>query len=197
LPGLQTVEAGWQNYPNKYGDQRSRLFIYHTADGYKNTGCYNMDCSDFVQTNNGVYLGGGFTNYSSTNGTQWEMTIQVQFYQGNWWIFYQGKAFGYYPGALFHGGQLTKSAQNVQYGTESTGTTVWPPEGSGAQPSLGWAKAAYQKNLFYITTSRTGVWASLSNWNIAPCYAINGPSSGGGSGWEVFFYDGGPGGSGC
>jgi len=196
LPGAQTVEVGWQNYPAKYGDQRSRLFIYHTADGYKTTGCYNLDCGDFVQTNGGVYLGGGFSNYSSTGGTQWEMGIQVQFYQGNWWIFYQGIAFGYYPGSLYHGGQLTKHATNAQYGTESTGTNLWPPEGSGAAPALGFGKAAYQRDLFYINTSGAGIWESLSSWNVAPCYALNGPASGSGA-WQVYFYDGGPGGSGC
>ncbi|HEY1208672.1 MAG TPA: neprosin family prolyl endopeptidase [Terracidiphilus sp.] len=196
LPGLQTVEVGWQNYPAKYGDERSRLFIYHTADGYHSTGCYNHDCGDFVQTNGGVYLGGGFTNYSTTNGTQWEFNIQVQLYQGNWWIFYGTTPFGYYPGSLFHGGQLTHNATNAQYGTETVGSTVWPPAGSGGQPSTGWGKAAYQRDLFYITSSHTGIWESLSNWNIAPCYAISGPFSGSGA-WALYFYDGGPGGGGC
>src|SRR5580658_578072 len=110
LPGLQTVEIGWQNFPGKYGDERSRLFIYHTADGYNSTGCYNLECGDFVQTNGGVYLAGGFTHYSVTNGAQWEMAIQAQLYRGNWWLFYNGVAFGYYPGGLFHGGQLTQHA---------------------------------------------------------------------------------------
>lgn len=196
LPGLQTVEVGWQNYPNKYGDQRSRLFIYHTADGYNNTGCYNHDCGDFVQTNGNVYLGGGFTNYSATNGPQYEFAIQVQFYKGDWWIAYQGTFFGYYPGSLFHGGQLTHYATHVQYGTESTGTNVWPPEGSGAQPSQGWGKAAYQYNLFYINTSAQGIWETLTPWNVAPCYNLSGPFSGSGA-WNVNFYDGGPGGHGC
>lgn len=196
LPGLQTVEVGWQNYPNKYGDQRSRLFIYHTADGYNTTGCYNLDCGDFVQVNGGVYLGGGFTHYSTTGGGQWEFAIQVQFYQGNWWIFYGNTPFGYYPGSQFHGGQLTSNATHVQYGTESTGTTQWPPEGGGALPSLGWAQAAYQHNVFYIDTSAHGIWASLSPWNVAPCYGLNGPLAGSND-WTVYFYDGGPGGSGC
>ncbi|HEX3918690.1 MAG TPA: neprosin family prolyl endopeptidase [Caulobacteraceae bacterium] len=197
LPGLQTVEIGWQNYPQKYGDQRSRLFIYHTADGYNHTGCYNLDCSDFVQTDNSVYIGGGFTNYSTAGGGQWEMAIQVQFYKGNWWLFYGGKPFGYYPGSLFHGGALTHAATDVEYGTETTGSSIWPPAGSGGQPALGWSRAAYQKNLFYISTSGGGVWENLSTLALAPCYALNGPSSGGGSGWQVYFYDGGAGGKSC
>jgi hypothetical protein len=196
LPGLQTVEVGWQNYPNKYGDQRSRLFIYHTADGYNTTGCYNLDCGDFVQTNGSVYLGGGFTNYSTNGGAQGEFSIQVQFFRGNWWIFYQGTAFGYYPGSLFHGGQLTRYATNVQYGTESTGTNLWPGEGSGQWPSTGWSHAAYQRDLFYINTSAQGIWENLSPWNVAPCYNLSGPFTGSGA-WQLYFYDGGPGGHGC
>jgi hypothetical protein len=196
LPGLQTVEVGWQNYPAKYGDERSRLFIYLTADGYNHTGCYNHDCGDFVQTNGSVYLGGGFSNYSTTNGTQYAFNIQVQLYQGNWWIFYGTTPFGYYPGSLFHGGQLTHNATNAQYGTETVGSTVWPPAGSGGQPSTGWGKAAYQRDLFYINSSHGGIYESLSNWNIAPCYAINGPTSGSGA-WALYFFDGGPGGGGC
>jgi hypothetical protein len=196
MPGLQTVEVGWQNYPAKYGDERSRLFVYHTADGYKTTGCYNHDCGDFVQTNGSVYLGGPFSHYSTTNGPQYEINIQVQLYQGNWWIFYGTTPFGYYPGSLFHGGQLTHNATKVAYGTETVGSTVWPPAGSGAKPSEGWGKAAYQRDLFYINSSRQGIYESLSIWNIAPCYAINGPTSGSGA-WERYFYDGGPGGGGC
>jgi len=196
LPGLQTVELGWQNYPAKYGDERSRLFIYHTADGYNHTGCYNHDCGDFVQTNGSVYLGSPFSNYSTTNGTQYEFNLQAQLYQGNWWLFYGTTAFGYYPGSLFHGGQLTQHATNAQYGTETVGSTVWPPAGSGAWPSTGWGKAAYQRDLFYINSSHGGIYESLSDWNVAPCYAINGPLTGSGA-WTLYLYDGGPGGGGC
>jgi hypothetical protein len=57
LPGLQTAEVGWQNYPAHYGDNNSHLFIYWTADGYKTTGCYNLDCVGFVQTDPNWVLG--------------------------------------------------------------------------------------------------------------------------------------------
>jgi len=198
LPGFQTVEAGWQNYPAKYGDERSRLFIYWTADNYNTTGCYNLECSGFVQTNNSVYLGGGFTNYSTSGGAQYEMAIQVKLYRGNWWIFYGTTAFGYYPTGLYHGGQLAQNATQIQYGTESYTTgAAWPPEGSGAWPSSGWTKAAYQRNLFWINSSGGGIWESLSDWITSPsCYNINGPNGGSGA-WTVNFYDGGPGGGGC
>ncbi|MGA7674317.1 MAG: neprosin family prolyl endopeptidase [Rhizomicrobium sp.] len=62
---IQTAETGWQNYPWKYFSESSRLFIYWTADDYNKTGCYNLDCAAFVQTNNTWILGGAFSNYST------------------------------------------------------------------------------------------------------------------------------------
>jgi len=35
----QTVEAGWQVFPDRLGDEQPHLFAYWTADGYNNTGC--------------------------------------------------------------------------------------------------------------------------------------------------------------
>jgi hypothetical protein len=198
LPGEQTAEVGWQNYPDFYGGQNSRLFIYWTADGYHKTGCYNLTCAAFVQTNTSWAFGAGFTHYSTKGGTQWEFAAQYQLYKGNWWLFLGGTAVGYYPGSIYHGGQLTKHAQEIEYGTESVGTTVWPPEGSGDWSSKGWSYAAYQRNLFYINTSGTSVWDTLTPEQPSPkCYTISGPFWSSSSGWGIYFYEGGPGGSRC
>ena len=48
--GLQTLECGWQVYPQFYGDNYAHLFTYWTADNYNTTGCYNLTCGAFVQT---------------------------------------------------------------------------------------------------------------------------------------------------
>ena len=61
---LETVETGWQKYRDLYGDYRPRLFIYFTPDNYGSGGCYNLSCGAFVQVNNSVYIGGGFSNIS-------------------------------------------------------------------------------------------------------------------------------------
>ena len=96
----QTAEVGWQNDPAEYGDQRSRLFIYYTADNYTKTGCYNHDCAAFVQTSKTVTFGGGWANYSAVRGTQYESSSKFYLYQGNWWLSIQGQWAGYYPGTL-------------------------------------------------------------------------------------------------
>jgi hypothetical protein len=198
LPGEQTAEVGWQNYPALYGGQNSRLFIYWTADGYTKTGCYNLTCAGFVQTNKSWAFGAGFSNYSSLGGTQYEFAAQYEFFQGNWWLFLGGTAVGYFPGSVYHGGQLTHYAQLIEFGTESVGPTAWPPEGSGQWSSMGWSHAAYQRNLFYINTSGSGVWDSLTAWQPSPkCYSISRPFYSSSSGWGIYFYEGGPGGGGC
>jgi hypothetical protein len=194
----QTVEVGWQNYPAKYGSNSSHLFIFHTPDDYQ-TGCYNLDCAGFVQTNGSVHLGGGFSNYSHTNSTQYEITITVLLYKGNWWMYYGGAAFGYYPGSLYHGGQLTKAATLVEYGTESVQSGgTWPGEGSGAWSSEGWEKAAYQRDVFHYTSPTAAFWDSLTRDIPSPsCYTITGPSFSSSAGWGEYFYEGGPGGKSC
>ncbi|MGC9947142.1 MAG: neprosin family prolyl endopeptidase [Bryobacteraceae bacterium] len=198
LPGEQTAEVGWQNYPSKYGSQSSRLFIYWTADGYNTTGCYNLDCAAFVQVADNGDLGAGFSNYSAFGGAQYEFTAEYYLYESNWWLAIQGTWIGYYPGSVYHGGQLASHATEIEYGTEGVGTTLWPAEGSGDWSTTGFGYAAYQRNLFYLNTSAAGIWDTLTPQDPSPkCYSISGPYSSTSSGWTVYFYEGGPGGSGC
>ena len=143
-------------------------------------------------------LGGGFGAYSTVGGPQYEFSAQYHLYKGNWWLAIQGTWIGYYPSAIFKGGQLTRNAQKIQFGTESVGTTVWPAEGSGAWSTAGRNGAAYQRNLFYFNTSGASVWDSLEPVNSSPkCYSASEPYTSPSSVWTVFFYAGGPGGSGC
>src|SRR5262249_48855908 len=146
-----TVEGGWQVYPGKYGTYNTVLFIYWTADGYKNTGCYNLDCAGFVQVNNSVSLGGSFPIYSSiVNGVKYSASFDMtwQLYQGNWWLAYGSTWVGYYPGSIygtssggvFTPGPLATQANQIVYGGETVGgyawvgstlVPVWPMMGSG------------------------------------------------------------------
>jgi hypothetical protein len=197
--GTQTEEVGWVVYPAMFGDERTHFFIFSTADDYA-TGCWNNTCGDFVQVADSGLLGNYFSTVSSAGGTQYDFSAEYYFYQGNWWLSYQGTWVGYYPGSKYHGGQNTKYAQLLEFGTEGVGTTVWPPEGSGQWPSTGWSHAAYQRNLWYIapTTSYASYWDSLTDDIPSPaCYSIAGPYSSSSSGWAVYFYEGGPGGKGC
>jgi hypothetical protein len=194
----QTAEVGWQVLPEKYGTSKPVLFIYWTADNYTN-GCYNMDCIGFVQYNGqGATLGRAFTTISTLGGPQYDFTAKFYMFQGNWWLAVNGTWIGYFPGTLYHGGQMTKYAQSVQFGSESVGSTVWPGEGSGQWATAGWAKAAYQRNMFYYDQSGNSVITTLTPYTPSPaCYNTYGPFKNSSADWQVFFYLGGPGGSGC
>jgi hypothetical protein len=193
----QTVEAGWQVYPDKWGS-KAALFIYYTTKGYtRGSGCYNVQCSGFVQVANNVYLGGGFTHYSSSGGTQWGFELQFKRdpRNGNWWLFYRGPGawipVGYYPHALFGTGQLASNAQKVAYGGEDTGKPNALQMGSGAFASGGFGQAAYQHTAFYIDTKVVSQWAKLSPYVPDPkCYTADIGASAGT--WGVYLFFGGP-----
>ncbi|WP_181790998.1 neprosin family prolyl endopeptidase [Myxococcus llanfairpwllgwyngyllgogerychwyrndrobwllllantysiliogogogochensis] len=197
---LETVEAGWQKYRDLYGDDRARLFIYFTPDNYGSGGCYNLSCGAFVQVNNTVSIGGGFNNYSVTNGAQYEFKL-MWFKDGTtgaWWLKFQDIWVGYYPRTRFDAAGLMDRADVIDFGGEiidnrngnlHTSTDM----GGGAYPGVGWANAAYTRNLLYVDT--TNVYrepTSLGAWrNDSNCYDIiqyNNPG-----GWGRYFYFGGPG----
>jgi hypothetical protein len=196
--GTQTEEVGWVVYPGMFnGDEKSHFFIFSTPNNYS-TGCWNNTCGDFVQVADSGLLGASFSNYSTAGGAQYDFSAEYYLYQGNWWLGYQGTWVGYYPGSMYNGGQNTKYAQLIEFGTEGVGTTVWPPEGSGAWSSTGFSHAAYQRNLYYISTSGTSYWDSLTAQDPSPsCYSISGPYTSTSSGWTRYFYEGGPGGTKC
>lgn len=196
----QTAEVGWQNYPARVGTENSVPFIYFTADNYQTTGCYDLTCSGFVQTNNSLIFGVPWAAqyYSVSDGAQWELDFTWEFYSGNWWLRYGSTWIGYYPGSVYQGGQLTRYSNLLEFGSESVGSTVWPGEGSGLWAASGSQYAAYQRELWYIgpNTSYATYWDSLTSDQPSPaCYSINGPSYS--SSWGTYFYFGGPGGASC
>jgi neprosin-like protein len=194
---VQTLEAGWIHYPAKFGTNNSVLFIFWTPNNYA-SGCYNLDCSGFVQTNPSITLGAGFNPYSTFGGTQYGFGLQYKWYQGNWWLYYSNTAVGYYPGGIYAGGPLSSGNANVvEAGGEAyTGGSTWPQMGSGNWANAGFGYAAFQNTVFYIDTSGAGQWTSLSPIVTNPnCYSlILVPASQGGS-WGSYLWFGGPGGN--
>jgi hypothetical protein len=74
---LNTIEAGWQVSPELYGDNYPRFFTYWTTDAYQATGCYNLLCSGFVQTNNKIAIGAAISPRSSYNGRQFDIGLMI------------------------------------------------------------------------------------------------------------------------
>jgi hypothetical protein len=47
------------------------------VDNY-GTGCYNLKCSGFVQTNRKIVLGGSIAPISVYNGRQFDITLKIE-----------------------------------------------------------------------------------------------------------------------
>jgi hypothetical protein len=173
--GLQTAECGWQVYPGKYNTKLPVFFIYWTADDYNKTGCYNLDCSAFVQTNHAVTIGGTISPSSVYGGAQYEIQLSFYLHAGNWWLYWGGgaasNAIGYYPTSLYKGGAMASHAAEIDYGGEVVGTTSFPGMGSSHFANQGYGKSCYQRNITYFPTAGGQVNAGLTPSQAWPnCY---------------------------
>ena len=190
----QTVEAGWQVFPQRLGDfidHRAHLFIYYTADGYGNTGCYDHSCAGFVQYSGRVFPGVALPP-SMALGNQTEINTLWQWSGGNWWLSVNGEWIGYYPASLFGNGEMATHASKIQYGGEIVGGTSYPPMGSGEYAASWFSLAAYQRHIWYVDALGRAQSPSLGAVN--ECISntrILGPYDGGSS-WGTYFFFGGP-----
>lgn len=47
------------------------------TDAYQETGCYNLHCSGFVQTNNRIAIGAAISPTSVYNGRQFDISLLI------------------------------------------------------------------------------------------------------------------------
>ncbi|EXB82510.1 hypothetical protein L484_027686 [Morus notabilis] len=195
---LNTIEAGWQVSPELYGDNYPRFFTYWTTDAYQATGCYNLLCSGFVQTNSRIAIGAAISPTSSYSGGQFDISLLVwkDPKHGNWWLeFGSGILVGYWPSFLFT--HLRDHASMVQFGGEvvnsrPSGFHTSTQMGSGHFAGEGFGKASYFRNLQTVDWDNSLV--PLSNLKVLAdhpnCYDIQGGIN---NVWGNYFYYGGPG----
>jgi len=136
---VQTAECGIVRQ-----SAASTVFLYRTNAGYASgSGCYNLDCVGFVQTDGSVALGGGIGGYGN------EVAYSFRLYQGNWWFYFAGKPIGYYPGqSVYRGGAMNYHADVFEIGGETLGDP-YPPMGTGQWGTSGSGRAAYHRNYYY------------------------------------------------
>ncbi|XP_028773390.1 uncharacterized protein LOC114730474 [Neltuma alba] len=96
---IEVIEAGWQ------------------SDSSKNTGCYDLLCSGFVQVYSAVALGSSIMPLSLYNDTnsQYQITITIWKDKGDvdWWMRYgTDQIAGYWPSSLFS--SLSDSATVIE-----------------------------------------------------------------------------------
>uniref|UniRef100_A0A0D3BPT5 Neprosin PEP catalytic domain-containing protein n=1 Tax=Brassica oleracea var. oleracea TaxID=109376 RepID=A0A0D3BPT5_BRAOL len=168
---LNSIEAGFQVYKQKYGDKQLRLFVFWTPNGYPTSrGCYNTDCPGFVQVSKNLIVGGAFKPVSQYNGTQIEVIVTI-------W-----KETGGYRSTM-------KLLVNDNIGGRHTNTKM----GSGEFAEQGYKKASFFRNITTTDQYNRPVEPQVST--IATkvnCYNIKQGASG--TSWGVNFYYGGPGG---
>ncbi|XP_024524485.1 uncharacterized protein LOC9654542 [Selaginella moellendorffii] len=194
-----SIEAGWQVFPGMYGDQYPRLFIYWTSDSYQATGCYNLLCSGFVQTSTEILIGGAIAPSSSSDGTQYDISILIwkDPQEGNWWLEYGDRIVGYWPAFLFT--ELASSASVVEWGgevvnTRPQGKHTSTKMGSGMYADAGFSRASYFRDLRVVNERNSlQLPSNLQTYAAHPnCYNI---IPGIDKMWGSFFYYGGPGNS--
>ncbi|KAL9269140.1 neprosin-like protein [Drosera capensis] len=177
---LNSIEAGWQ------------------SDAYQATGCYNLLCAGFIQTNNRIAIGAAISPLSAFDGNQYDITVLIwkDPKLGNWWMgFGDGNLVGYWPTELFS--HLGDHATMVEWGGEIVNTR--PNEehtatqmGSGQFSEGGFGRASYFRNLEIVDSDNSlnavqNVQTLAENTN---CYDIESSYS---SDWGTYFYYGGPG----
>jgi hypothetical protein len=197
----ETAETGWTVDPLKFGDDNTHFFIYWTDDNYQSTGCYDLDCTGFVQTNNSVTPGVYFSTVSSAGGTQYdaELSWEKSSSTSNWWLLWEGSTWlGYYPTSLYTHGMATQASFTAYggevYNSEPGGQHTSTQMGSGQFASAGWQYAAHQRHLQYINTSYSTIDVSPSaQVNNSNCYSMSNGYDGTGDGWGAYEFFGGPG----
>lgn len=195
---LNTIEAGWQVSPELYGDSHPRFFTYWTTDAYQTTGCYNLLCSGFIQTNSRIAIGAAISPTSSYKGGQFDISLLIwkDPKHGNWWLqFGSGILVGYWPSLLFT--HLRDHATMLQFGGETVnsrqdGFHTSTQMGSGHFSGEGFGRASYFRNLQAVDWDNSLV--PLSNLKVLAdhpnCYDIQGGIN---NVWGNYFYYGGPG----
>lgn len=206
----QTVEAGWQESQDLYGDWVPHLFVFYTTNNYTsqgdNIGGYNQDVDGWIQVDNTIFPETTFVPYSVRGGEQRSITIKYQLWQNNWWLQVQGRWVGYYPARLFMGNEsvfetLGDHADHINFFGEvfdsdevagRTGTDL----GSGYMPTAGWTWSAYMHNLA-VQTDRAGTLAGYDGTagvleSDPDMYGIE-PHFGNSDNWASYAWVGGPG----
>ncbi|KAM0071087.1 putative neprosin [Helianthus debilis subsp. tardiflorus] len=71
------VSRRYEVDPELYGDTNTRFFIYWTSDGFQRKGCFNLECSGFIQLSNKIALGATMSPTSIIYGSLHDITIII------------------------------------------------------------------------------------------------------------------------
>ncbi|KAL5728925.1 hypothetical protein ACHQM5_001948 [Ranunculus cassubicifolius] len=195
----ESVEAGWVVNPKVYGDRKTRFFAYWTADSSKTTGCYDLTCQGFIQTNHDVALGAYFTPTSQERSYQYQISISLHLdpITGNWWLQFGDKDLGYWPGELFS--TLRRCASYVMFGGEVYSPNVRKTPHTTAHMGSGdwaeglWSQACFIRQIRIMDYSRSWKFPEWTTKMADEYYCYNNRYHRDNIFSEPYFYFGGPG----
>ncbi|KAK7253122.1 hypothetical protein RIF29_37565 [Crotalaria pallida] len=174
---LNSIMAGWQVYPEMYGDTKTHVFI-GWANKQNQTGCYNLLCPGFVQTNNIFRIGGFFTNMSTYDGQQFEMIVAIfkDVITDSWWLRLAGEYLGYFPGSLFSD-DMSYADGGGWYGRTTTPAGgLSPPMGSGHLPDGEFGHACFIRVMAFVNQTGEYMWPEMKSVGIYTdnpnCYGV-------------------------
>ncbi|XP_030448717.2 uncharacterized protein LOC115671320 [Syzygium oleosum] len=188
---LNVAGAGWTVNPTVFGDNSTRFVIFWTRDNFIKTGCFNHICPGFVQMSQHQYLGGVISPISVYGDPLKQYHIPLLILQDsgtkNWWLVFQGEAFGYWPSDIFT--ELSAGAESLSWGgkvlrsrsqsQDHQRNASEPEMGSGHWPEEGFSRACYidgigvvnksseksePKSLTFMTTSRERYDVRVGTW---------------------------------
>ncbi|CAJ2633853.1 unnamed protein product [Trifolium pratense] len=142
------IIVGWHVSPKLYRDDHSTYFYaLWTSDNFKSTGCYDMLCKGFVQTDRSYYLGSRIRRTSTYGGEMIEMPISLNKdrISHNWWLTVADKTIGYFPAAIFS--DMVKVSGGWGGVTRTPEGTSSPPMGSGHLPDKNFVHASYFRDV--------------------------------------------------
>ncbi|XP_043705201.1 uncharacterized protein LOC122655014 [Telopea speciosissima] len=110
--------------------QPARFYmIVHEVDASKETGCFDLVCSGFVQTSHEIALGASIDPVSAEFGPQYDIAIYIYMDTNtrNWWLQYGDEInIGYWPAEIL--GLLKHSATYVEWGGEVYSSKIGHPK---------------------------------------------------------------------
>jgi hypothetical protein len=173
---VQSLEAGLTVDQGLNGDLSNHIFSFYTVNNYgngnpaANIGGYNALVSGWVQIHKTIFPGIRVNGSSEQGGTQLEIGLKYQLFEGNWWLGFSNDGskpwvwLGYYPASLFNG--LANNGNWLSFGGEVESLLANPCStqdqmGSGRVASTGWTHAAFQRLLI----NQTDAGGTLVNYN--------------------------------
>ncbi|TVT96990.1 hypothetical protein EJB05_57774 [Eragrostis curvula] len=208
LTGSNDIQAGWMVGPSHYRDSKTHFFVYWTADGYRSTGCFNLDCTGFVPVNDAPITPGDslepangqskisfkiFKDWECVEGRIEKKGRITNKEDGDWWLHIgydinNMKPVGFWPKSLFT--DLKDHAELITWGgsTICPSGNASPPVGNGQWPGK---NSASFGNVQLVDTNGQGyappVWSLGVYAKYKKCYQAS-------TFLDDMFYYGGPGG---